>query len=106
MSVNDRSNPGANGLLRLYVAGDAPGARRALESRLRIVEELAGRVEIQVVDVLAHPEEAERAGILATPALSDESTTPPRRLIGDIGNIAQVLDYFGYRKKDSGYDHS
>lgn len=106
MSVSDRSNPGANGLLRLYVAGDGPGARRALESRLRIVEELAGGIEIQVVDVLAHPEEAERAGILATPTLSDESTTPPRRLIGDISNIAQVLDYFGYRKKDSGYDHS
>ncbi|WP_224619163.1 circadian clock KaiB family protein [Mesorhizobium sp. AD1-1] len=106
MSVSHRSNPGANGLLRLYVAGDAPGARRALENRLRIMEELAGGIEIHVVDVLAHPEEAERAGILATPTLSDESTTPPRRLIGDISNIAQVLDYFGYRKKDSGYDHS
>lgn len=106
MSVSDRSDPGANGLLRLYVAGDAPGARRALENRLRIMEELAGGIEIQIVDVLAHPEEAERAGILATPTLSDESTTPPRRLIGDISNIAQVLDYFGYRKKDSGYDHS
>lgn len=106
MSVSDRSNPRANGLLRLYVAGDGPGARRALESRLRIMEELAGGIEIQVVDVLAHPEEAERAGILATPTLSDESTTPPRRLIGDISSIAQVLDYFGYRKKDSGYDHS
>ncbi len=106
MSVSDRSSPGANGLLRLYIAGDAPGARRALANRLRIMEELAGEVEIQVVDVLAHPDEAERTGILATPTLSDESTTPPRRLIGDISNIAQVLDYFGYRKKDSGYDHS
>ncbi|MBZ9846296.1 circadian clock protein KaiB [Mesorhizobium sp. CA14] len=106
MSVSHRSNPEANGLLRLYVAGDGPGARRALASRLRIVEELAGGIEIQVVDVVADPDEAERAGILATPTLSDESTIPPRRLIGDISNIAQVLDYFGYRKKDSGYDHS
>ncbi|WP_050589579.1 circadian clock KaiB family protein [Mesorhizobium sp. LNHC252B00] len=106
MSSSHRSDPGANALLRLYIAGDTPSARRALESRLRIMKEWAGGIEIHIVDILAHPEAAESAGILATPTLSDERATPPRRLIGDISNTAQVLDYFGFRGKDSGYDHS
>lgn len=60
-----------------------------------MVEELDGKIEIEIIDILLHPEEAEKAGILATPTLSDDSATPPRRLIGDISNIALVLDYFG-----------
>jgi circadian clock protein KaiB len=92
---------GPHPLLRLYVAGETPGARRALESRRRLLEALNGKVDIEIIDILAKPSAAETAGILATPTLSDESVSPPRRLIGDISNIAQVLDYFGYRKKDS-----
>ncbi|MBZ9857784.1 circadian clock protein KaiB [Mesorhizobium sp. CA13] len=95
---------GANPLLRLYIAGDTPGARRALESRLKIIEEMSATIEIQIVDILKHPHEAERAGILATPTLSDESADPPRRLVGDISNIVQVLDYFGFRKKGDIHD--
>lgn len=85
--------------LRLYVAGDSPIARRALDHRNRLIEALGGTVGIEIVDILASPAEAERAGILATPTLSDESQIPPKRLVGDIGNIPQVLDYFGYRRR-------
>ncbi|RVO71963.1 hypothetical protein CN087_00305 [Sinorhizobium meliloti] len=31
---------------------------------------------------------------IATPTLADESCNPPRRLIGDISDPAQVLEYF------------
>lgn len=86
--------------LRLYVAGDTPGAQRALESRQRLIAALDGRIEIEIIDIVARPEMAEHAGILATPTLSDEAVSPPRRLIGDISNIVQVLDYFGYSRKD------
>jgi len=101
--MNGNSVPDAQSapFLRLYVAGDTPGGRRALESALRLTEALGGRLDIQIVNVLELPEEAEKAGILATPTLSDESISPPRRLVGDIGNIDQVLEYFGYRKKDN-----
>lgn len=100
MSTGPRSGRGYSSL-RLYVAGESPGARRALDSRKRLVTASGGKIDIQVVDILAHPEEAEKAGILATPTLSDDSIDPPRRLIGDISNIAEVLAYFGYSKKDS-----
>jgi len=92
--------PGGRLRLRLYITGDAPGARRAIQSRNRLIEEFGDDVDIEIVDILSLPEEAERAGILATPTLSDESIDPPRRLIGDISDLSQVLEYFGFRRKD------
>lgn len=100
MSIKDVSGPAARLDLWLYIAGETPGARRALESRLRLIEAVGDALKIEIVDVLERPAEAERAGILATPTLSDDSQ-PPRRLIGDIGDVTQVLDFFGYRKKES-----
>ena len=81
--------------------GGEGGAQRALDSRQRLIEALGGRIDIEIVDILAYPEEAEKAGILAPPTLSDDAIHPPRRLVGDISNIAEVLGYFGYLKKDS-----
>lgn len=94
--------PDAQGApLRLYVAGDTPGARRARRSRLELIEALHGKVAIEVVDIIDRPDEAEKAGILATPTLSDESVVPPRRLVGDISDVSRVLEFFGYLKKGS-----
>ena len=83
--------------LRLYVAGETPGARRALEARQCLLETLGQQVDIEVIDILARPEAAEAAGILATPTLSDDAAEPPRRLVGDISNAQMLLDYFGCR---------
>jgi len=101
-SYEHRPTPGpvTKPALRLFVAGDTPGAKRALDSRKRLIEAMAEELEIEIVDILEHPAKAEDAGILATPTLSDDSVTPPRRLIGDISNIAQVLEFFSFSKKD------
>lgn len=85
--------------LMLYVAGRTPNAQRAFENRQRLIDATGGEIAIEIVDVSIQPDKAEAAGILATPTLSDESCHPARRLIGDLGDIDQVLDYFGYRKK-------
>ena len=68
---------------------------------IEYVETQSWALDIKIIDILEHPATAEEAGILATPTLSDDSVAPPRRLIGDISNIAQVLEYFGYGKKDA-----
>lgn len=96
------SNQTPRSLLPLYIAGDTAGARRALDSRQQLLAEMSGAIDVDVIDILEDPARAEEAGILATPTLSDDSVAPPRRLIGDISNIAQVLEYFGYSKKDEG----
>lgn len=101
MNTNDVADEAARPILRLYLAGDAPGSRRALEGRKRIIDAASEPIDIEIIDILERPAEAEIAGILATPTLSDETVTPPRRLIGDISNTTQVLEYFGYGNKDA-----
>lgn len=86
--------------LRLYVAGQTVSALRALESRRKLLEATTDQLTIEIVDILAKPDEAEAAGIMATPTLSDETRNPARRLIGDLGDTTQVLDFFGCHKQE------
>jgi circadian clock protein KaiB len=99
MTPQPPPSPGSIPLLRLYVAGQTSGARRALDGRQRLIDAMAGQIEIEIVDILADGQAAEAAGILATPTLSDESSRPPRRLIGDLGDVDQVLDFFGLKRR-------
>lgn len=102
MSTQHPSSLGSRRLLRLYVAGDTSAAKLAMRNRQRLIDASAGELDIEIVDIVQCPADAERAGILATPTLSEDSVDPPRRLIGDISNVAQVLEFFGYRKKEAG----
>lgn len=51
--------------------------------------------KIDIIDVLAKPELAEQAGILATPTLSYEHATRPRRIVGDLSDTRRVLEFLG-----------
>jgi circadian clock protein KaiB len=51
--------------------------------------------KIEIIDVLSKPELAEQAGILATPTLSYDNGTRPRRIIGDLSDTKRVLDFLG-----------
>ena len=78
--------------LRLYVAGESTRSRNALENLRRLVDSgRPGPCEVEVVDVLEHPELAERERILATPTLLKVSPAPRRRIIGDLFDAEQVL---------------
>lgn len=80
----------------LYVAGDVPRSQIAVRALTDLCEErLRGRYELTVIDVLAHPERAERARILATPTLLKLSPAPPVRIIGDLSLRANVLAGLG-----------
>lgn len=74
-------------ILHLYVAGRTPRAERAIATLRRICErELADyECDLEIVDVLAEPQQAEARKILATPTLIKEQPAPPRRIIGDLG---------------------
>lgn len=89
-------------VLRLYIAEGTPGGRRALENRARLMAVLDEQSwAIEVIDILARPDQAEAACILATPTLSDETAEPPRRIVGDLTDIDQIIDFFGCRRKDT-----
>jgi circadian clock protein KaiB len=78
--------------LRLYVAGETPRAAKALANLKRICEEhLAGRYQIEVVDLLKNPRLAAGDQILAVPTLVRRLPAPLKKIIGDLSNEERVL---------------
>ena len=78
--------------MKLYVTGTSPRAEVAVANLRRICEqELRGEYELQVIDVLEHPQLAEDEKILATPTLIKQLPPPLRRVIGDLSDKDKVL---------------
>ncbi len=79
-------------LLKIYVTGQTPRSRHAIENLRRICdEELQGQYEMHVIDVLERPQLAEDEKILATPTVVKELPAPIRRIIGDLSDADKVL---------------
>lgn len=79
-------------LLKLYVTGSNPRAGLAVGNLRRICEqELAGQYDLEIIDVLKHPQIAEDEKILATPTLIKQLPLPLRRVIGDLSDAEKVL---------------
>jgi circadian clock protein KaiB len=79
-------------VLRLYVAGHAPNSARAIANARAICDDhFASGCEIEIVDVLEHPQRAVADGIIVTPTLVKLSPLPVRRMIGNLSDTRQVL---------------
>jgi circadian clock protein KaiB len=89
-------------VLRLYVAGHTPNAIRAI-SNLRSLAEvhLHGNCEIEVIDLLREPVRAIDDDIVATPTLVRKAPLPERRLIGNLGDSARILELLGITAEES-----
>ncbi len=78
--------------LRLYVAGQTTRSVAAFGNLKKLCEEhLAGRYEIEVVDLLKNPRLAAGDQILAIPTLVRKLPPPMRKIIGDLSNTERVL---------------
>jgi circadian clock protein KaiB len=78
--------------LRLYVAGTTERSTAALANLRRICDEhLAGRYEIEVVDLLERPQLAKGEQIVAIPTLVRKLPEPVRKIIGDLSDRERVL---------------
>ena len=87
-------------LLRLYVAGQTPRSVMALSNLKTICEEhLAGRYEIEVVDLLVDPTLARGDQILALPTLIRRLPPPMKKIIGDLTSAEQVLVGLDLRRR-------
>jgi circadian clock protein KaiB len=79
-------------VLRLYVAGITPRSARAVENIRRICEEhLAGRYDLEVIDIYQQPTLAEGEQIIAAPTLVRKLPLPLRKFIGDMSNTERIL---------------
>jgi circadian clock protein KaiB len=78
--------------LRLYVAGQTPRSLAAFANLKRICEEhLAGRYNIEVVDLMKHPQLAAGDQILAIPTLVRKLPQPLRKIVGDLRDTERAL---------------
>ncbi len=78
--------------LRLYVADRSPKCVMAFENLQRTCEKyMAGRYEIEVVDLLDNPRRAADDQILAVPTLVRRRPEPVRRVVGDLSDTDRLL---------------
>ena len=73
---------------RLYVAGDLPNSRRAIDNLQAYCQEhLPGRHRIEVLDVFEAVDRAHADKILLTPQLIVQSPGRTRHIVGDLSEL-------------------
>jgi circadian clock protein KaiB len=78
--------------LRLYVAANTPRSAIALRNLQSLCQKhLAGRYQLEVVDLLKNPELAKSDEILAVPTLVRKLPVPIRKFIGTLSDTARLL---------------
>lgn len=79
-------------VLRLFVAGMNPKSLQSIENIKRICETyLAGRYQLEVIDVYQQPILAKDGQIVAAPTLVKELPPPLRKLVGSMSDTERVL---------------
>jgi circadian clock protein KaiB len=79
-------------VLRLYVAGITPQSSRAIQNITQICEEnLAGRYDLEIVDLYQQPTLAAGEQIIAAPTLIKKLPLPLRRFIGNLADEDKIL---------------
>jgi circadian clock protein KaiB len=86
--------------LRLYVAGLTPRSQEAIRSVTAICEEhLAGRCDLEVIDIYQNPVLAKGEQIIAAPTLIKKLPLPLRKIIGNLADKERVLVGLDLRSK-------
>lgn len=78
--------------LRLYIAGNAPNSVLAIANCRAICDEhFASGHELEIVDLLEHPQRALADGIIVTPTLLKLLPLPVQRVIGSLSDANKVV---------------
>ncbi len=87
-------------VLRLYVAGITPRSSEAITNVTALCEEhLAGRYELEIIDIYQQPVLAKGQQIIAAPTLIKKLPLPLRRMIGDMSEKDRILVGLDLRTK-------
>jgi circadian clock protein KaiB len=79
-------------VLKLYVTGSSLRSAQAIANIKTLCEQrLAGRYDLEVVDIYQQPDEAQGDQIIAAPTLVKQLPKPVRRLVGDLGDQEKVI---------------
>ncbi|MFY8149258.1 MAG: circadian clock KaiB family protein [Prochlorococcaceae cyanobacterium] len=106
--VVPQDDPPERWMLTLYVKRGSLRSSQAILAIRRICErDLAGRVDLQVVDMERHPEALEEDQVLAIPTLIKRLPLPLRRIVGDLSRedvVRAALDIFPAEERFRGLD--
>jgi circadian clock protein KaiB len=92
--------PGEKWELRLYTAGQTPKSLAAFRNLKKVCEEhLAGRYEIEVIDLMQNPRLAKDHQIVAIPTLVRKLPDPIRKIVGDLSDTERALVGLDLRSK-------
>ena len=81
---------------RLFVAAGTFNSMQAMANLDALCQtHLAGRHEIEIVDVFRDPQRALKDGIRLTPTLIQLAPAPMRRIVGTLSQTQRVLDTLG-----------
>ncbi|MGN6368425.1 MAG: circadian clock KaiB family protein [Phycisphaerae bacterium] len=79
-------------VLRLYITGSTPRSAAAISNIRKFCEEhLAGRYDLEVIDIYQQPTLAQGEQIIAAPTLIKKLPFPLRKVVGDLSNEERVL---------------
>jgi circadian clock protein KaiB len=77
--------------LTLYVSGASPRSAEAIVAIRRICDEdLAGKVDLTVINAADHPAMVKQDHILALPTLVKHTPSPARHLVGNLTDLERV----------------
>ena len=102
--MQNKQEGGDKFVLRLFVSGASPLSAKAVSNIKAVCEEhLAGRYELEIIDVRQQPLLAKTEDLVVLPMLLKKEPSPVRRLVGDLSNTARVLSCLGI---NTSYDGS
>jgi circadian clock protein KaiB len=79
-------------VLRLFVTGLTRRSQQAIAAITTLCDELlAGRYDLEIVDIYDRPGELEAEQIIASPTLLRKHPLPLRRLVGDLSDRNRVM---------------
>jgi circadian clock protein KaiB len=86
---------------RLYVTGATARSARAIKNLRTLCDEhLAGRYELEVIDIYQQPHKVVAAQIIAAPTLVKHLPLPLRRFVGDLGDKQRLMAGLDIRSND------
>jgi circadian clock protein KaiB len=83
-------------VFHLFITGASPNSVRAINNVKQLCEDyMAGRYELQIIDVYQQPAIAAKEQIIALPLMIRKHPLPERRLIGDMSETTKILKTLG-----------
>jgi len=94
--VSDSTKTAADLHVRLYVANDSPNSVAALANLRATLGERADLCfDLEIIDILQHPDRALRDCVTLTPMLVKVWPTPERRILGSLKDRSMLRTVLG-----------